>query len=80
MNKIFKNNPELKEFYQTSDGQAFYTENAARTHARTLKNKSVILVEKSAETAAPVEDEKPEEVEKKPAKKVSKSKSKSKAK
>lgn len=78
MNKIFKNNPELKEFYQTCDGQAFFTENAAKLHAKTLKNKSVVLVQKSAETAAPVEDEKPEKTEQKPAKKASKPKSKAK--
>lgn len=78
MNKIFKNNPELKEFYQTSDGQAFFTENAAKLHAKTLKNKSVFLVEKSAKTAAQVESVKPKEAEKKPAKKASKPKSKAK--
>jgi len=47
MNQVFKNHPDLTEFFQTSDGQAFYTENAARTHARTLKNKTVVLVQKS---------------------------------
>lgn len=51
MNEIFRNNPGLTEFYQTSDGTAFYTENTALNHARTLKDKSVLRVEK--ETPAP---------------------------
>lgn len=37
----FKQNPNLKEYWKTSDGQAFYREQDARNHAKTLSNKSV---------------------------------------
>ncbi len=40
-NKIFNENPELKEFYMTSDGQAFYQESDAKNHARGLEDKKV---------------------------------------
>ena len=37
----FKTHPNLKEAHQTSDGQFFFTANAAANHARTLDNKAV---------------------------------------
>lgn len=37
----FKTHPNLKEAHQTSDGQFFFTANAAANHARTLENKAV---------------------------------------
>lgn len=46
--KIFKQNPELSEYFQTSDGQAFYTAEAARMHAKSLADKSVKHVVKGA--------------------------------
>ncbi len=40
-NEIFKANPELDLCYQTSDGEAFFTPNAAENHAKSLKKKEV---------------------------------------
>jgi len=39
--KIFDINPNLKAYYKTNDGTAFYTENDAKNHARGLKDKTV---------------------------------------
>lgn len=41
---IFETNPNLKEVHMTSDGQAFYNDNDAKLHAKTLENKEVELV------------------------------------
>src|SRR5690554_149932 len=41
MDKIFKNHPNLKAYYKTSDGTAFYTESDAKLHAKTLENKNI---------------------------------------
>lgn len=48
MDKIFNANPNLKAYFATSDGQAFYTQNSAANHARTLKNKTITHHERSA--------------------------------
>ena len=37
----FKDNPELQEYFETSDGTAFYKEDLAKNHARNLEDKSV---------------------------------------
>jgi len=42
--EIFKTNPNLKEVHMTSDGQAFYNDNDAKMHAKTLEKKEVELV------------------------------------
>jgi len=42
--KIFKTNPNLKEVHMTSDGEAFYNDNDAKMHAKTLQDKAVELV------------------------------------
>lgn len=47
MDNVFKNNPELKVYYKTADGTAFYTEPDARMHARSLSDKSVEPVYRS---------------------------------
>lgn len=47
--RIFKQNPDLKEYHKTSDGQAFYTADAARSHAKTLADKTVTHVVRSEE-------------------------------
>lgn len=47
MDKVFKNNPDLKVYYKTADGTAFYTEPDARMHARSLSDKSVEPVYRS---------------------------------
>ena len=42
--EIFKTNPNLKEVHMTSDGQAFYNDNDAKLHAKSLEDKNVELV------------------------------------
>lgn len=42
--EIFETNPNLKEVHITSDGQAFYNDNDAKMHAKTLEDKKVELV------------------------------------
>jgi hypothetical protein len=44
MDQIFKSNPNLKEYFRTADGIAFFTDNAARNHARSLENKTITTV------------------------------------
>ena len=43
-NDTFKNNPDLKEYFETSDGQKFYKEDLAKNHARSLDDKGVTHV------------------------------------
>ncbi|WP_233860997.1 hypothetical protein [Tenacibaculum piscium] len=47
---IFKINKSLDVAYKTSDGTFFYTENNAKNHAKTLKNKKVIKLTREDET------------------------------
>jgi nucleoside 2-deoxyribosyltransferase len=49
---IFEQNPELQEVFQTSDGTSFYTENAAKNHARNLEDKKVSHLERPSELAS----------------------------
>ena len=42
--EIFKSNPNLKQVHMTSDGQAFYNDNDAKLHAKSLEDKKVELV------------------------------------
>lgn len=42
--EIFKTNPHLKQVHMTSDGEAFYNDNDARMHAKSLKDKTVECV------------------------------------
>lgn len=46
MDNVFKDNPNLKAYYKTSDGTAFYTEADAKNYAKSLENKEVKLVER----------------------------------
>lgn len=55
---IFKANPALEKFHQTSDGQAFYNDSDARLHAKTLKDKTVKVVNKGDAQATAAEDKK----------------------
>lgn len=55
-NEIFKANPNLDLYYQTSDGEPFFTENAAHNHAKSLKNKSVTPVYRSDAEESDEED------------------------
>lgn len=46
MDKVFKSNPSLKEYFKTSDGKPFYSESAARNHAKALEDKTVVPVKR----------------------------------
>ena len=41
MHKVFEENTQLKKAFVTSDDQAFYQENDAKNHAKTLEDKTV---------------------------------------
>jgi len=43
---IFKANPNLETYHETSDGEAFFNDSDARNHAKTLKDRTVKEVKK----------------------------------
>lgn len=49
--KIFKRYSNLKKYYKTSDGTAFFKRHHAELHAKNLDNKKVTEVEKVIEEA-----------------------------
>lgn len=53
MSDVFKKYPNLEKYYQTSDGEKFFTESPAYNHAKTLENKKVETVERKAEVEKP---------------------------
>lgn len=48
MSDVFKDNPNMKSYFQTSDGTKFYDENSAKNHGKTLQDQSVEEVKRSA--------------------------------
>ena len=46
-NEIFKANPQLDCYFETTDGECFFTENAAKDHAKSLADKTVKTHHKS---------------------------------
>jgi hypothetical protein len=46
---VFENNPTISCYYKTSDGEAFYKDFDANSHARTLDNKEVQTITKDSE-------------------------------
>ena len=44
-NPVFEANPRLDCYFETADGGAFFTENAANNHAKSLKDKTVTAVQ-----------------------------------
>lgn len=56
MNNHFKNNPDLLEYYQTSDGEAFYKKQDAKNYGKTLTDKSIKKVERTSEDDEDQED------------------------
>lgn len=46
-NEIFKANPQLDCYFETADGECFFTENAAKNHAGSLAEKTVKTHHKS---------------------------------
>lgn len=53
---IWDVNPELKAYHQTSDGNKFHTEETAKTHARSLKNKDVKKVSRPSDAGSDSND------------------------
>jgi hypothetical protein len=60
---IFEQNPDLKEVFQTVDGELFYTDNAAKNHARTLEDKTVEHFTRPAELKIVTDDSEESEEE-----------------
>jgi len=58
MNKVFKANPNLNEYWETTDGKAFYYENVAVNYARSLEveKRKIKHVEREVEVEN-IEDE-----------------------
>lgn len=50
MSELFKQYPNMSEYFETSDGQKFFKEDPAKVHGRTLKDKSVKTVTRPEET------------------------------
>lgn len=50
MSDVFTDNPNMKSYFQTSDGTKFYDENSAKNHGKTLQDQSVEEVKRPAET------------------------------
>lgn len=48
--RIFKQNPDIKEAHVTADGTAFYGRNDAQNHANTLTNREVFSFKRGAST------------------------------
>lgn len=46
-NEIFKANPQLDCYFETTDGECFFTDNAAKDHAKSLADKTVKTHHKS---------------------------------
>lgn len=44
MKEVFEQNPKLEKCFATADGQAFYKEDDAKNHAKSLEDKTVELV------------------------------------
>lgn len=44
--------PKLKSYWETADGRQFYTKNAAENHAKTLDDRSIEEVKRTAKTPA----------------------------
>lgn len=73
MEKVFQEHPALKECYKTSDGQCFFTKNAAENHAKTLEVKKVEHLERPSEaTTSPTSEPDPKADEIKAVKKLNK--------
>lgn len=59
MSDLFKQYPNMSQYFTTSDGTPFFKEETARTHARTLKNNKVETVDRPDEQEE-IEETKPE--------------------
>lgn len=59
MDQVFKENPNLKEYFKTSDGTPFYSQNAAQNHAKKLEDKTITPVVRPAGKVIDLGAEKP---------------------
>lgn len=50
--KVFELNPDYNKLFFTADGEAFFTENYATQHAKSLEDKTVTPVDKETEFAS----------------------------
>lgn len=57
---VFKAHPNLKSYFQTSDGVKFFTAHDAKTHARSLDDKSVEEVKRGSSKDNKTAKSKPE--------------------
>ncbi len=57
LEKLFAEYPDAKQFYLTSDLQAFTEETNAKNHAKTLENKEVELVKRPSNAKAEAKSE-----------------------
>ncbi len=64
MDNIFEQHPNLKQYFKTADGQAFYEHSDAKLHARTLEDKSIETVEKPVKVEKEVVEENTTEAKK----------------
>ena len=55
--EIFKNNPNLQEAFVTSDGNPFYSKNAAENHAKTLEDKTVKHLENPSKKVVVIDED-----------------------
>jgi SOS-response transcriptional repressor LexA len=51
--KVFKQHQSISSFFETSDGTKFFTKNLAQHHAKSLEDKAVKEVKKSAKQNSP---------------------------
>lgn len=65
---VFKQNPKLESYFQTSDGNNFFKDFDAKNHAKSLKNKAIKEVKKGDSKAVLLSSQdaqlSPEEVKK----------------
>ncbi len=64
MDNIFEQHPNLKQYFKTADGQAFYEHSDAKLHVRTLEDKSIETVEKPVKVEKEVVEENTTEAKK----------------
>lgn len=62
MENFFETNPHLKAYFQTSDGEAFYEEQDARNHAKSLEDKTITPFKREAEKQNDVLENTSEEI------------------
>lgn len=62
MSDLFKQYPNMSEYYETSDGTPFFKIETANTHARTLENKKVKTIVRPEEKDDEIKTETAKEI------------------